>query len=145
MEANQLYIITPPHKPPRRVPADAISVEWLTERLEQIPTVPSSVARRDDWRLPRAVPRLAAPVSGRGGRGRAPALCWILAGSPPLTTYFTTVGAHPIFAVPEKSVVAKHARDQEEASPATTRAAMPYQLYAPIWFRWHGDPTIELH
>ena len=28
----------PPHRPPRRVPADTISVEWLAEKVEQIPT-----------------------------------------------------------------------------------------------------------
>jgi hypothetical protein len=38
MDEDQLYVTTPPHKPPRRVPADTISVEWLAERLEQLPT-----------------------------------------------------------------------------------------------------------
>jgi hypothetical protein len=38
MDEDQLYVTTFPHRPPRRVPADTISVEWLTERLEQIPT-----------------------------------------------------------------------------------------------------------
>jgi hypothetical protein len=35
MDEDQLYVVPPP---PRRVPADTISVEWLTEKLEQIPT-----------------------------------------------------------------------------------------------------------
>ena len=38
MDEDQLDIREPPHKPPRRVPADTIAVEWLTERFEQLPT-----------------------------------------------------------------------------------------------------------
>jgi hypothetical protein len=38
MDEDQLYVTPPPHKLPRRVPADTIAAEWLTERLEQIPT-----------------------------------------------------------------------------------------------------------
>jgi hypothetical protein len=37
MDEDQLYVTTPPHKPPCRVPADTIAVEWLTEQLEQLP------------------------------------------------------------------------------------------------------------
>jgi hypothetical protein len=38
MDEDQLYVVPPPHNPPRRVPVDTIAVEWLTERLEQLPT-----------------------------------------------------------------------------------------------------------
>ena len=76
MDEDQLYVATPPHKPPRRIPADTIAVEWLTERLEQIPDaerdVPGSVARGDDRRLPRAVSRVDLPLGARPYRLSVP-------------------------------------------------------------------------
>ena len=37
MDEDQLYITTPPHRPPRRA-ADTVATEWLAEKLDQIPT-----------------------------------------------------------------------------------------------------------
>jgi hypothetical protein len=37
MDEDQLYVVTPPHNPRRRVP-DTVSGEWLAEKLEQLPT-----------------------------------------------------------------------------------------------------------
>jgi hypothetical protein len=70
MDEDQLYVVTPPHRPPRRVP-DAVSGEWLAEKLDQIPTrkdnVPGSVARDGNRRLPCAVPRVVVR-EGLGAR-----------------------------------------------------------------------------
>jgi hypothetical protein len=63
MDEDQLYVTTPPHKPPRRVPADTISVEWLTERLEQLPT------RKEMYR---AVSRVDLPLAARPYRRSVP-------------------------------------------------------------------------
>jgi hypothetical protein len=45
MDEDQLYVVTPPQRPPRRVPADTIAGEWLAEKLDQIPT------RREMYRV----------------------------------------------------------------------------------------------
>jgi hypothetical protein len=38
MDEDQLYVVAPPHKPPRRLPDTVVSGEWLAEKLDQIPT-----------------------------------------------------------------------------------------------------------
>jgi hypothetical protein len=37
MDEDQLYVVSPPHNPSRRVP-DTVSGEWLAERLAELPT-----------------------------------------------------------------------------------------------------------
>jgi hypothetical protein len=72
MDEDQLYVVTPPHSLPRRVPADTISAEWFAEKLDQIPT------RKEMYRvalLATATGGLSADSSANRGRDPVPLIC----------------------------------------------------------------------